>query len=646
MWFVDMTISGDYNQASKYSSQRLPKVEAEIKPEGGEAASIEVAEDQQLPELPEDQQLPELPEDQQHIPLPMSPVAHSPIRISAEEAKLKAQQEILQQLDSDFAAVGGLTNISSTIAMSANAGDLADMTSSILGGLNSLQITNSAFSDMEMIAPSVDILSNLGSGFLGAVQLAALIPKSQEWSKIHTSISTKQAELSTLPPPGDASHSVSTDERRDQLTREIEELKGRAGDLVKDTALGLISSGVAFSSDTLSTTSTILGTVNPAATQATAAIGVASGVLGVGGSVLGMGMTTYGLYQTNKEFKAILGETDRLLANLQEPDLDPALKMVIDMRLSVLEQKYDDAMVSVIQDSMALGCSTLGGIAGATSLGLAVAGVGTGLAATAATTAGIGAAVLGIGLLAGGLGYAAYKNRKTIELRLSQASQSSQGMVDELRLNRTNSSIKETGEITIKVQNKIREIRMKMEVKKQAIESQIDLHDRLIKRLVATTIQPKSTNPKIQERIREKLDKEFKITRDLYQRLDNLETKTATQLEKQIERMGQLQAKVNVAFAKISRLNKEIDMHKRQADTFKMEAKIASLSQKFARLTENDLKQKASFLVEAFHDSDDSKKSVKKFIAKEGYVVSNFADNSIGTIFAYLTSDVKEGINQ
>lgn len=561
------------------------------------------------------------------------------IQQSATNAKVEAELAILNRIDADFQALGGLTNIKSTIEISGNAGELAAIGKSIFDGINSLEVSVSKLQNWESTITGINVAANLTTGIAGTVQLAALIPKAQEWNKLTTLIDAKKQEIADLPNQNHDPKFVK--DRTAQLTREVETLQDAKNEMAKETALGLLNTGIGFTSDTLTTASSLVSLFAPSAGQASNILGATGNVVGVAGSAVAVGISLYSLYQDSKEIRSVLAETDRLLEKQQKGNLDPAVATVIDMRLKALEQMFNDAIISTTQDALTLGCSVVGGAAAVTTIGLAVAGSTAGLAATTAATAGIGVAVVGVALLAGGIGYAAYKNRKVIELKLEQTSQKAQAKIGEKRVESSRKEIRKSDKALNDVQNKIKNIRMDMESKKQVFLKEIETHEAELIKLTSAMNKPRNSSPEIQGRIKKLLDSERQATLNTYKKIDQLEQKTLKMLEKEVDKHSNISENVNFLSRKITQLKVGIQDRKKQAQLLEVQGKLEKLSLKFSKTTPEDLKNMASDLIDDFQKRPESQKEVKSFIYGEGFVVTEFDKSPISNLFSYFTKSAE-----
>lgn len=553
------------------------------------------------------------------------------------------QETILDQMELDMQAAEQLVDFNMIMECSQNSAELTNMGRNILKGIDGLGLEFGPNAvDLNIASVSSDIVANIGSGLAGTFQLVSLLSKSREWNQLRTLVSEKESELAALPQKHDKNYTEHIQNQEVELTREMTSLNEQIDQLARDTALGLLCAGISLSSDSLNNASRIVSFAAPAAAHTSYVLGAAAGSATVVGSSIAMGITAHNIYKLNQEVAAIISEKNRLLKNLEEPALDPAVKSVIEMRIRALDQMHEDAFVSMAKDSLAFTCATIGTVSTIASLSLAAAGVGTGLAATAVTTAGIGVAVLGAGLLAGGLGYAAYKNRKIIEIRLEQAAQVSKVQVGKLQIKQTKASLKQIDKLILKTQEKIKKINQRAAEEKRVLEEEVDVHQQLIAHYVEQKIQPDNKGGGVQEYLDGQLNQEFGVVGKLQRELDAIDHNKEMLVEKEMNQLNQLTSKATSVFQDVKQLHTNIRFYKGQKELLQIEAKLEKLSQHFEGTTPDELRKIADTWVKTFHHSLQSKKAVKNFIFNEGHISIDFDPNPIGQIFSYLTSKPRE----
>lgn len=560
-----------------------------------------------------------------------SPEAQKPPP-SPEEISVKAALDVLAKIEADMKNVSTLAGINFDLSLSSDAADLTGLGRNFLTGVQSLGAIPE-LSGSILFPTSLNAVSGVGTGTTSVIHLAALLPKANEWKRLQSLLAEKKTEMHTLSshnPPG-----TQVQKRQAELHREIEEIEGTLTDLARDTALGLLSSSVAFSSDIANTSSYVAALLAPAS-QAGEVLGAVGGSLTVAGSFLGAATSSYTIYQTSSEFESIMAETDRLVAKLAK-ETDPAIKMVIGLRLKVLEQSYNDTLIQMVKSTLSLGCCVAGGAATGISVGLAVAGITTGAAVTAATTGGVSVAVLGVGLLIASLGYAGYKNRKLIEIRLNQASKASQEIVGQQVLKKNKSALKKAEAESLKIQEKIEKIKINMENSEKKLQEEIEKNHSMINVLVSAKSDPRNDTPLLQQKLKYSIDAQFKNTGALYEKIDSIKINSMKDIELQLKNLNRVNKYISENFIKLSILKSEISSNQKQKMLLEIKAKIHKVSQKFPNMTPEGLENVSVSLFETLHQSKSSRTAVEEFLAKEGYSVADFEGNSIGAIFSYLT---------
>ena len=552
--------------------------------------------------------------------------------LSPEEISVKTTLDVLAKIEADMKNVSTLAGINFDLSLSSDAADLTGLGRNFLTGIQSLGIIPE-LSGSTVFPTSLNAISALGTGTTSVMHLAALLPKANEWKRLQSLLAEKKTEMQLPSSPNPPNTQVQ--KRQAELHREIEEIEGTLANLARDTAIGVLSSSIAFSSDIANTSSYVAALLAPTS-QAGQVLGAVGGSLTVAGSFVGAATSSYTIYQTSSEFQSILAETDRLVAKLAT-ETDPAIKMVINLRLKVLEQSYNDALIQMVKSSLSLCCCVAGGTATGISVGLAVAGITTGTAVSAATTGGVSIAVLGAGLLIASLGYAGYKNRKMIEIRLTQASKASQAIVGEQFIKQNKSALKKAEAESLKIQEKIKTIRINMENNEKKLQEEIEKHHSMIKVLVSAKSDSRNDTPQLQEKLKYSIETQFKNAGVLHEKIDSIKMNSMKDIEMQVKNLNRINNYINENFRKLSKLRSEVSSNQKQKILLEIKAKIHQVSQKFPNMTPEDLQNVSVSLFETLYQSKSSQTAVEEFLSKEGYSVTDFEGNSIGTIFSYLT---------
>lgn len=550
-----------------------------------------------------------------------SPLIDSPL---GEDALATLQQSVLKQMSADFDALTGFIQVSGLTELSSNAVDLVDIGSGVLSGLYTLKESNADlfssinFSDFNLATTSVELAAGAGVELISIGRLASLIPKSIEWKNMQASIQAKEAELKAMPPTADKS----------ALTEEIESLKREARDLAASSAFNFITSGLALTASSLNTASIVTSLASPTAIHTAELLGHAGGVAGVVGSVVGIVAGAATLYQVNKQSNDILSEFGNLKRQLKEPDIDDGVKILIDLRLRVLDKMYQDRVVMAVKGSIGLTCATIGAAGTVTTLALVAMGVGTGLTATTVTTAGVGAAAVGAGLLIGGLGYATYKNRKMIKSKLTQISQAPLMQFDKIQVQKAHTAVQKSQASMLQVEEKITEL----VGRKSETQDLIQLHTKIVHHLVDEITTAHSDDTK--RIIKNKLKGEFKT-------LDGLDKEIA-HIEKLLGAEGYLIEQLTHAETrdslKLSNSNRRYTSRKMKSEMNKMEANLDSLSQRFADTTLDELQNINAILVRRLYASPESREAIKKWMGEQGCDLSTFDSSPLSSIFSYAVN--------
>ncbi|MDP1834642.1 MAG: hypothetical protein Q8K75_01820 [Chlamydiales bacterium] len=557
-------------------------------------------------------------------------LAHSKL-----QAKLKAETQVLKQIDSDIAVTGGINNINSRIEIIENTVDLTTFGGQVLSGVNSLQESMDEVSNLTNFAPAVDGLAGISSGVVLTTQLASLVPKSREWAKLKNLLAEKQTELASLSKSNNLSDSFIAD-RTAQLNREIEGLKDKTSEMAKDTAVGLMVSGLGFSSDSLSVSGELISLVPTVAEEAGSVVSNVAGGIGLATSALMIAITARSINESRLEIANILAETDHLILKLNEPNLDPTVKSIVKLRLKALEQQYDNTSLDIVKKSASLYCAVLGTSATITMIGLTAAGAATGIAAATVTTAGIMPIVIGTGLLATGLSYAAYKNRKVIELRLQQTAKNSQNKLSLSRVKKQESAVKKEFNTISNSQMKIKNIQAIVEVKTAEIEEKIAVQNELINLLHTQKEDAKNRLPLSQKRIDQQITQAFQELKNLYIEIGKIEDEGLEKISKEVDRLGTSTHKINTSFESIYTVKNRVKTRAAEVKILEARRKIQGMSQRFARTSPDQLSDHAATLVETFQNSPDALKACKEFMSEEGFITADFEENAISHVFAYL----------
>lgn len=555
------------------------------------------------------------------------------------EEKIKTEEKILKQMDQDFKLAVELTGLNSVIGLSQNSSDLANIGRNIFKGIEDLQESGIDLADASI---SLDIVSNNTIGVHTTLQIISFCRKSQEMKKLQTLISEKKLELESLHQKNEKTPVDYFTQREIALAQEIKSLEEESNKLLNQAALGLLCAGISLSSDSLTTASSFVSLATPSAVHASNILGnVAGGVTAVG-LLVSMCASGHGIYQANHELSVIIEETDRLLQKLEKDDLEETVKSIIEMRLKALEQMHDDLLASMMKDYLSLGCSTIGTITAISGLSLAAAGVASGAAVTAVTTAGVSIGVVGAGLLAAGIGYAAYKNRKIIEIRLEQVSKTSKGKIKKFQIKKAKTSINQLETSILKIQGKIKKINEDKTHEKKLIEEQIHEHQNLISNYVQEKVDPTHPKNHSKKHLEEQLNKEFQILNQFHEQIDKIDSSRAQLIENQIEKLNRLTSTTNSVFKNISDLKIEVNANKKELDFLKIEEKFQNITKCFAQTTPDQLKEIMMTWTQQLQSSPVLKESVKEFIFNEGLFFGDFDTNPMGGIFSYLTNKVQQ----
>ncbi len=475
----------------------------------------------------------------------------------------------------------------------------------------------------DQVSGALSTASNIGvAGSLGimvGLEILVSLQEVEKYKGLRQELAELQGQLATTTDPKTA----------EWLTKRIVAVE----DNCKEVVNGAILQGLRAAISTSGTSANLLSSGAGAMgfTQASTALSIAGGSLGVAGAAVAVVYSGHSMYAEINTLKEINEEMQTLVSKLSDKSLDPSVVQIIELRLNRLEQQKHDAMVSIVQNGVTVGLAITGGTATAITLGAAIAGATLGGAATVSVASlGIGTAAIGGMIFVGGLGYAAYKNRKFLEISGKQAVVS---------LEKRNLKVKEKSKIKSKT---------KMEKLIRRNEVEISNSSKLLAtrraglQTALNNVEVRITelSERMDPNLPQQLQPLFHRRNELQLKLKALEGRGIREIGETVDQHSKLTTNINSSSRQIQSIRKQTKQLKNKQQKLAVDKQINALAKQFSSVPENEVRSIATNLYATFTTQPKSKLAVKEYLDEQRMLPPDFDKEPVASVFQYLIKAV------